>query len=337
MRLFVTGAGGFIGRAVVREALADGHEVVALVRRPGDAARFEPAPAANGSTPAPPSHRRRLRVVAGDVRHPAPWRQDLAGCDAVIHLAASFADLADQFAVTVVGTERLLDAMDASGVHRLTLVSTFSVYDYADLDSRSTLDETSPVAADPARYDDYTVTKIEQERLAREWAATTDGAELTVLRPGAVYGPGRWWDGGRILSVGPVAVSAGPRVRMKLIHVDDCARAMVAAAVVPDAVGETLNIVGDDPPTQRRFERALRDGGIVDGRSLPIPYAAVKAFSVAVDAVDRHLLGSRARVPWFGSPARVDAMLRPLRYSNDRAKRVLGWAPQVTLAQAVAP
>ncbi|MFV0260107.1 MAG: NAD-dependent epimerase/dehydratase family protein [Acidimicrobiales bacterium] len=335
MRLFVTGAGGFIGRAVVREALADGHEVVALVRRATDAARFAPDPPANGSTPAPPSHRRRLRVVAGDVRNPAPWQDELAGCDAVIHLAASFADFADQFAVTVVGTERLLGAMDAAGVRRLTLISTFSVYDYASIASRSVLDESSPVASDPQRYDDYTVTKIEQERLAREWAAATEGAELTVLRPGAVYGPDRWWDGGRVLSLGPVPVSAGPRVRMKLIHVDDCARAMVAAAVVPEAVGETLNIVSDDPPTQQRFERALRDGGLVEGHSVPVPYAALKAFALAVDATDRYLLGGRARLPWFGSPARVDAMLRPLRYSNDRAKRVLGWAPRVTLTQAV--
>ncbi|HEY5874095.1 MAG TPA: NAD(P)-dependent oxidoreductase, partial [Ilumatobacteraceae bacterium] len=112
MKLFVTGAGGFVGRAVVDEARSRGHDVVAMVR---STKGVETAGVA---------------TVVGDLRQDGPWVAAMAACDAVIHLAASTGDFFDQMASTVLGTERLLAAMSDNGVKRLVHISTFSLYDY---------------------------------------------------------------------------------------------------------------------------------------------------------------------------------------------------------------
>ena len=88
MKLFVTGASGFVGSAVVTAAIARGHEVVRLVRR------------------AEPEGGARVTDAVGDIRHPASWRDSLVGVDAVIHLAAAAGgDFHTQFSSTVLGAE----------------------------------------------------------------------------------------------------------------------------------------------------------------------------------------------------------------------------------------
>src|ERR1700753_4180638 len=110
MKAFVTGASGFVGHAVCAELLARGHEVTALVRRPGS----EPA----GTT-----------AVQGDLTHADPVSQALADAapDWVIHLAAEIAtqrDLAKIEDVNIHGTSRLIGACEAATDARLVFMST---------------------------------------------------------------------------------------------------------------------------------------------------------------------------------------------------------------------
>jgi len=317
MKLFVTGAGGFVGRAVVDEARSRGHDVAAMVRSP------KGGPQAAG-----------VSTVVGDLRHDGPWVAALAACDAVIHLAASTGDFYDQMACTVLGTERLLTAMRDNGVKRLVHISTFSVYDYRAISMKGWLDETSPLELRPEDRDDYTQTKLVQEQLVRNFAASI--GEVVILRPGAIYGPGKLWDAGLTMRLfGTTWAAIAPNGCQKLTYVGNCARAIVLAAEVDGAIGQILNIVDDDLPTQREYAAAVARHGFDVPRALPIPYRVAAFGAAAIDTVNRRFFGGRARLPAFVVPAKLDARFKPFHYGNDRAKQVLGWHPSTTLDEAL--
>ncbi len=326
MKFFVTGANGFLGRHVVAEALDHGHDVVAMVRDAGSLRRT------------PWHDHERVEVVVGDLRRAAPsWVEALGGADVVVHLAAAVGgDFATQFASTVLGTEQLLATMADTGVLRLVHVSTFSVYDYRALAPGSVLDESSPLEANPTDRDEYAQTKLVQERLVRGFAADR-GGRVTVVRPGAVYGPNNLWNAGRAVRLaGPLWAALAPNGELKLTYVENCAQAIVLAAERDEAVGETLNIVDDDPPTQREYEAALKRAGFTVGLSLPVPYVAAKGAGEAVAWVSRRRYGGKLRLPAYAVPAKMDSQYRPLHYPNARAKAVLGWTPRYRLDEALA-
>lgn len=314
MKVFVTGAAGFIGRAYVEAALGAGHDVVALVRRDGDAARL-------GWVDRPG-----LDVAVGDVRAPQTYAESLRDVEAVCHLAASFGAFAEQFSVNVVGTERLLEAMVSAGVSRLVLVSSFSLYDYRAVPAGSVITESSPLEARPEDRDPYTQTKLEQEALTRTTCAEHD-IDLTVVRPGAVFGPGNTWGAGAAVSFGSLGLAFAPRASSKLTTVENCAAALVLA-LADEAIGATVNVVDDDPPSPLGLNKALRDHGVAAPRLVPVPYAVVHRFAQLLDAGNRRFLGGRAKLPAIVVPAKLDAMYKPFTYPNDEAKAVLGWKPQ---------
>src|SRR5690606_29885282 len=128
VRVLVTGANGFLGRHVVTALLARGVDVRALVR-----------PAASLEELGWPSS---VDVFRADLRTSRDLPRAFESVDVLLHLAAVVSGGEDaQFAGTVVGTERLLEAMAASACRRLILCSSFSVYDFSSV--RNTLDEES--------------------------------------------------------------------------------------------------------------------------------------------------------------------------------------------------
>ena len=182
MKFLVTGAGGFLGQYVVSAALRRGHSVRALLR---------PA----GRVPDSWSTHPLIDIVRGDLRSSKGIPEIIEGVDGVLHLAASKSgDLYEQFGGTVIATENLLAAMVTTGIDRLTLISSFSVYEYLDLRDGELLDETSLLAVDPYARDEYCQTKLEQERIVRECAEKHDWRCL-ILRPGVIYGRDNLWTG----------------------------------------------------------------------------------------------------------------------------------------------
>jgi nucleoside-diphosphate-sugar epimerase len=318
VKLFVTGASGFIGRSVVACARSRGHDVVGLVRS-SSSAPF--GPGSDGVT-----------TVLGDVRDASSWGGALAGCDAVIHLAGSVEPTPDRSESMVSGTHALIDSMCTHGVDRFVLVSSISVYDFRALQPGDALRETTPLESRPQDRDDYVRAKLTQEQIARE----RDEVRTTVLRPGAVYGQGRLWDGGFAMRFGArLGLVIEPDARMKLTYVENCGEAIVLAAERSEAVGIALNLVDDDPPTQRAFAAALARRGLASTRAVSIPYRLASAAARVASSGDR-LLRGRLPLPWPLVPARLDAACKPLEYPNDAAKRVLGWEPRWSFDDALA-
>ncbi|GAA3789655.1 NAD-dependent epimerase/dehydratase family protein [Sphaerisporangium flaviroseum] len=220
MKALVTGAAGFIGSHVVEALGAAGHEVTGLdLRVPAHDATSEAAHLPGRARPALGE----VRLVTGDVRHPAVLDRALDGVDLVVHQAAKVglgvdvADLPDYASVNVYGTAVLLAAMARSGVGRLVLASSMVVYGEGAYDCgehgrvrpgprtredlaggvfeprcpRCGAELTSATIAEDAPPDPrnaYASTKLAQEHLAANWARETGGTAV-ALRYHNVYGP----------------------------------------------------------------------------------------------------------------------------------------------------
>lgn len=321
MSVFVTGAAGFLGSAVAKAAAAARHEVMALHRPTSHLAYADKTPG--------------IRAVAGDLRQPGEWRNAVTEADAIIHCAAAASgDLPTQLAGTVLATENLLAALPEN-LGRFVHVSSMSVYDFGAPAAFGALDEQTRLERQPLRRDAYTQTKLQQEEMIRAHCRDR-GIPLVVVRPGAIYGPGKDWDFGRAMRFGRLDLIFAPLTRMRLVHVDDCARALVAALDAPVEGELVINIVGKDQPTHWAFHRRARRLGASAGIPVPVPYALVRALGGGARLASKLFFKGKARLPEMLDLPRQETRWRNLRYSTIRAKAELGWTEQVTIDEGVA-
>jgi UDP-glucose 4-epimerase len=276
----------------------------------------------------PPS----VEIFRADLRTSRDLARAFDGVDALLHLAAVVSAAEDaQFAGSVVGTERLLDAMASSACRRLVLCSTFSVYNYNS--ARRILDEDTPLHQVPDVYtrDGYTVAKWWQERVTRRFVEKY-GWDLTVLRPGFIWGRDHSYVAALGQQLGRHHLVIGPLTRIPMTHVDNCADVFAVAAVDPRARGQTLNVV--DGPGERVWSylsNHMRGRGELGWR-LPIPYwLAFAVVRLASVTIFRHA----TKVPAILVPRRFESMLKPLRFENRRLQETLGWTPPFDYQQCL--
>lgn len=318
MKVLVTGANGFLGRHVVAALLARGHRVRALVR---PAARVDELGWSDS-----------VGLFRADLRSTRELEPAFEGVDVLVHLAASVAGGEDaQFAATVVGTERLLEAMARTSCRRMVLASSFAVYDWSSI--RGTLDESSPIEPAPDLYarDGYSIAKSWQERVTRRHAEK-HGWDLTVLRPGFIWGRDHAYFAALGQQVGRIQLVIGPFSRIPLTHVENCADLFALAAEDPRARGQTFNVGDGDAERIWTFLGEYLRGTGERRLRIPIPYGlAYWLVRLAFVTVFRRNL----KLPGLLIPDRFEARLKPLRYSYRRAQEVLGWNPPLALPECL--
>ena len=272
MRVLVTGASGFVGRAVCRELIARKHDVLALVRRPGS----EP----EGTRP-----------VIGDLTAPAHLHASLAehSPECVVHLAAEIASQRDPqkvHDVNVEGTRQLIDAAEKARVKRFVFASTVVT---GEAHGRL-LREDDPLPVETA----YGRSKQEGERMVRE-----SRMQGIVVRPGHVYGPGGWYEAEfvhRLQQPGRFAVIGRGDNFWDVVHVDDVA-VVLAEAVGRAKDGALYHVADDEPLTYYEFVKLTADAlGVGPPRRIPAGVARVVAGRDPVKAVVRSARTSNERV-----------------------------------------
>ncbi|HZO11768.1 MAG TPA: NAD(P)-dependent oxidoreductase [Polyangiaceae bacterium] len=232
MSIVVTGANGFVGRAVVD-------------RLPG--AR---------------------RLVRGSLDSPREAAMAIEGAHTIIHLAARLRGApADVFRDTVVASNNLIEAALAMRAPpRIVLTSSLAVYGVASLRRNTIIDETTPIESAPRRRDLYAQAKLRQEKLFRDRYEN-----LVVVRPGVVFGPGGTLLSTRVgLQVPGLFLFLGGDNRLPLTFVENCADAIVAVAL-RGVQGETYNIIDDDLPTAREYLSRYRERTKLRHLPVPYP------------------------------------------------------------------
>ena len=286
MRAVVTGADGFLGRALMAEL-----------------------PEAVG-----------LDLGDGDISKPGPWQDKVHG-EVVFHTAAAVGmpkDARHFWAVNTLGTHNVLRAAVANGVRRFVLFSSVTVFgnDFPD-----NVTEAYPTRPTGVPYAD---SKIAAEHLC----LMADGIEMVILRPGDVYGPAsRPWTLLPLQMIKNRQVAVPTTGLHSPVYVSDVVAGALAAADTPQAAGQIITLSGGvGVPTGEYFDHYAR---MLGRRAVPrVPRAAMLAGTG---------LANRVGMMPDLSPAGVRYLAdRRGTYSIDKARRLLGWTPQVDLQHGMA-
>lgn len=227
MKVLVTGASGFVGREVVRQLRAQGHEVRALVRTPisagaGALARTEG-----------------VELCFGDILDAAAVRSAASGVEGLIHLVGIIREYGVQTFenMHVRATEHVVQAAQHAGVKRIVQVSALG---------------TRPGA--PSRYHR---TKWQAEECVRQ-----SGLSWTIFRPSLIYGPGDQFINlfERISRCTPVLFLVGRREsRFQPVFIEIVGRCVAGALTRAEAVGQVLDVCGPERLTLEQMLRTLME------------------------------------------------------------------------------
>ena len=301
-RTLVTGASGFIGRALCRELRATSHHCIAALRKP---APFEGE-----------------QVIVGDIGPDTDWRPALQGIGCIVHLAARTHVLnersADPLAVyrqiNVEATRRLAQQAAAARVQRFVFLSSIKV------NGESTGEHPFSPNDAPQPQDAYGISKREAEDVLRQ-IGTETGMEIVILRPPLVYGPGVKGNFLRLLQAVAQGVPlplASIKNRRSLVYVGNLVDAIITCMDSSAAAGKTFLVSDGEDVSTPALIRKLAAALGRPPRLLPCPPVLLH-FAAA-------LLGKRAAAMRLTGSLAVD---------SSALRQELGWQPRYSLDQGL--
>lgn len=305
MKFLITGATGFVGRALCAELLERGQFVRAALR-------LIPQEAENVEV-----------VIVGAIDEDTDWAEALQGMDVVIHLAArvhvmkelSAGPLAEFRKVNVQGTENLARQASRAGVKRLVYVSSIKVNGEA-----TSGDEKFSEANTPAPIDPYGVSKWEAEQVLQR-VAQEAGLEVVIMRPPLVYGVGVKGNFAQMLRVLaksiPLPLASVHNLR-SLIYVGNLVDALIVSSMHPAAAGKTY---------------LVSDGEDVSTPELLRQLGAAIGHSARLFACPSGVLKFAGRLA--GKSDQFERLLGALRVDSGKIRRELAWCPPYTLREGL--
>jgi nucleoside-diphosphate-sugar epimerase len=310
MKIFVTGATGFIGGEVARQLRDRGDDVVCLVRNPEKGQKLT----ALG-----------CQLVSGDLGDETAIRSGMEGCDAVVHAAAMYEvgipakQHPAMWEANVAGTERVMKAALEAKVPKVVYVSTVGAFGNTH---RKVVDESyeHPGKEFTSYYEE---TKLEAHRVVKRMIAE-QSLPATIVQPGGVYGPGDTSQVADLLEqflAGKLPLLPFPELGICLTHVEDIA-AGILLALDRGKLGETYVLSG--PVTTMRDAVEVVAG--ISGRKAPkraLPVSLMKAMTPIGPLVGKLM----------GQPPNLRELISSgdgvtFWASHEKASRELGYAPR---------
>ena len=312
MRIFITGATGYIGRALCRHFRAEGHEVRALVR---STSRLETIQSLDVAT------------FVGDIADRASMREGMSGADWVVHAAAELnpsASDARMTAANVTGSENVASLAHKLGVGRFLSVSSMALWGGSPPDG-SLGDESSPIQRPFPNA--YSATKFAGEQVIQEFAK--QGLRVNTVYPGLVYGPPGKKEGAnfmlRNLLKGRFPALVGADRKTSWIYLDDVVDG-IARVMTQAPPGRGFLLTGDVSTVRQLANEVGRLAGVKVPK-LDLPVGLVRWLLVASTPFYR-LRGRRPPMP----AAQTRSLARHWAFSDRRAREELGFRPRALSA-----
>jgi len=305
MRLFITGATGFVGSHVARLAAEQGAELRLLTRRTSVTANLPKG----------------AELVQGDLREPAKFSAALRGCDALIHVAADYRlwvpDPAEMYKANVDGTRELLRLAREAGVRRVVYTSSVATMGFRK--DASAVDEETPVSeADMIGHYKRSKWLAEQEAIA----AARAGQDVVILNPTTPVGAMdvKPTPTGRIIvdflnKKFPAYVDTG----LNLVDVEEISR-MHLAAVERGRFGERYILGGENLTLKQILDKLAAMTGL-PSPTMKVPHGVAMVFALFDETITGKLRGKEPR-------ATVEAVRmgkKMMWASSAKAERELGW------------
>lgn len=298
--VLVTGANGFVGRALCCALRDQGTKIVATVR----------------------TQRGPDEVAVGNIDAATDWRPLLAGVDTVVHLAARAHLLRDDAidklaafrAVNVDATMALAQQAAASGVRRFVFISSIGV------NGAVTEGEPFSEASTPRPHSDYAISKLEAEERLKALCAKT-GMEYVIVRPPLVYGaaaPGNFRTLLGLVHKGlPIPLGA-VRNQRSMVALENLVDFIMACIEAPKAANELFFVADSSDVSTPELLRWLIEGMGGRGRVVPVPVS---------------LLSLGARV--LGKQNVFKQLCCSLQIDTAKARALLGWHAPVAIDQGL--
>jgi dihydroflavonol-4-reductase len=306
VRVFVTGATGFIGRHLMKRLVLDGYDIRCLVRQ-RKAIDFLAS--------------QKIEVIQGEVTDRDTVLQGMIGCDALIHLANIYAmwlpDPSEFARVNVDGTRIVMESAAQAIIQRVIYVSTVAVYGHPK--DRPFSEDSQPGKQMLSRYG---LTKAEANRLTWE-IAKMHNMQLTVLYPGIVLGAGDDKASGQYIQdilFQRVPSTIFHRSEAVYVYVEDVVESIIHSLTRPEAIGQRY-LIGKESMNGKSYTHLIRD---IAGVRLPwfhfpdlIVIAAAYLFT-AIAAITR-------KPPWWGlSIDAAKTLSTGFYYRADKSESELG-------------
>ena len=324
--VLITGAGGFIGIKVVETLLEYGfRKLRCLVRSNRNLTQLQNMGSATHAD---------VEVYQGNLLSRDDCRNIVKDVSVIYHLAAGIdKTYPGCFLNSVVATRNLLDAaITEPNLKRFVNISSIAVYSNEHIKRGGLLDESCPLDDRMLeRFEPYTYGKAKQDALLLDYAKKHD-LPYVIVRPSVVFGPGKAKITDRIGSdTFGIFLHLGLNNIIPLTYVDNCAEAIVLAGLTEGIEGQVFNIVDDDLPRSREFLNLYRRN-VRDFFAIPVPYSAWYLFNYLWE---KYASWSRGQLPPVFNRRSCAVYWKGNRYSNRKAKGLLGWQPRVPMNEAL--
>jgi nucleoside-diphosphate-sugar epimerase len=318
--ILVTGGTGFIASHIILQLLGEKHRVRTTVRSLKREADVRGMLRQGGAEPSD-----RLAFFEADLQSDAGWTEAVAGCDYVQHVASPFPAAVPKHEDELIvpareGALRVLKAAREAGVKRVVLTSSFAAIGYGHKPQTAPFNETYWTDTSGNDVTAYVKSKSFAEKAAWDFMAKEGGAlELSVVNPVAVFGPVLGPDfSTSVLLIQRLltgTVPGSPKLNFGVVDVRDIADLHLRAMVQPAAKGERFLGVAGDFMSIHAMAMVLKTRMGEAGRKVPA----------------RELPNWLVRIAALRDPA-VKQILPELgklkNGTNEKARRLLGWAPR---------